>query len=130
MSCVLHGKLVFGLQTSWPWLGCIYVFEGKKIDKQQSFQTHTQSFTLRELRSASKNFSKKIGEGGFGPVFYGKLATGQEIAIKVSSGISKQGHLEFFNEVRVDHIFTMPCVGKEILPFCTPGKSAMQMQSI
>jgi hypothetical protein len=77
----------------------ICVFKGKKIDKQQSFQTHTQSFTLREIRSASKNFSKKIGEGGFGPVFYGKLATGQEIAIKVSSGISKQGHLEFFNEV-------------------------------
>lgn len=75
------------------------MFEGKKIDKQQSFQTHTQSFTLREIRIASKNFSKKIGEGGFGPVFYGKLVAGQEIAIKVSSGISKQGHLEFFNEV-------------------------------
>lgn len=72
---------------------------GKKMDKQHSFQNHTQVFSLRELRVASKNFSKKIGEGGFGPVYYGKLADGQEVAIKVSNGISKQGQSEFFTEV-------------------------------
>lgn len=72
---------------------------GKRIDKQHSFQNRTQEFNLRELRAASKNFSQKIGEGGFGPVYYGKLANGQEVAIKVSNGISKQGQSEFFTEV-------------------------------
>lgn len=72
---------------------------GKRIDKQHSFQNRTQDFNLRELRTASKNFSNKIGEGGFGPVYYGKLADGQEVAIKVSNGISKQGQSEFFTEV-------------------------------
>ncbi|KAG0630485.1 hypothetical protein M758_1G181600 [Ceratodon purpureus] len=76
-----------------------YVESGKRIDKQHSFQNQTQDFNLRELRTASKNFSKKIGEGGFGPVYYGKLADGQEVAIKVSNGISKQGQSEFFTEV-------------------------------
>lgn len=71
----------------------------KRIDKQHSFQTRTQEFSIRELRTASKNFSEKIGEGGFGPVYYGKLATDQEVAIKVSNGISKQGQSEFFTEV-------------------------------
>jgi len=71
----------------------------KRIDKQHSFQSRTQEFNLRELRAASKNFSEKIGEGGFGPVYYGKLANGQEVAIKVSNGISKQGQSEFFTEV-------------------------------
>nr|PNR58102.1 hypothetical protein PHYPA_005097 [Physcomitrium patens] len=88
---------------------------GKKMDKQHSFQNHTQVFSLRELRVASKNFSKKIGEGGFGPVYYGKLADGQEVAIKVSNGISKQGQSEFFTEVdllsRIHHKNLVSLIG-------------------
>lgn len=76
--------------------------EGKESDKQQSFQSRMIKFTLRELRGASNDFSKKIGEGGFGPVYHGRLASGQEIAIKVSSETSKQGHAEFRNEVEMD----------------------------
>lgn len=75
------------------------VCEGKQSDKEQSFQTHTIKFTFRELRGASNDFSKKIGEGGFGCVYYGRLVSGQEIAIKVSSETSKQGDVEFRNEV-------------------------------
>lgn len=73
---------------------------GKEPDTSKpSFQVHTIKFTLHELRIASKGFSKKIGEGGFGPVYYGQLASGQEIAIKVSSETSNQGDGEFRNEV-------------------------------
>ncbi|KAF3957666.1 hypothetical protein CMV_017347 [Castanea mollissima] len=39
------------------------------------------------------------GEGGFGPVYKGKLADGREIAIKRLSKSSGQGLLEFKNEV-------------------------------
>ncbi|KAK6264844.1 hypothetical protein SCA6_020278 [Theobroma cacao] len=44
-------------------------------------------------------FTNKIGEGGFGPVYRGKLQTGQEIAVKRLSKDSGQGLTEFKNEV-------------------------------
>ncbi|KAI9079160.1 hypothetical protein K1719_038886 [Acacia pycnantha] len=52
---------------------------------------------------ATDNFSSenKIGEGGFGPVYRGKLAHGQEIAVKRLSGSSRQGITEFKNEVKL-----------------------------
>ncbi|KAL2651406.1 hypothetical protein R1flu_019534 [Riccia fluitans] len=64
-------------------------------------------FRLEELVEATENFSKKIGSGGFGPVYYGILAEGEEIAVKVMSSNSTQGGKEFYNEVtllsRVHH---------------------------
>ncbi|KAJ7948538.1 receptor kinase 1 [Quillaja saponaria] len=41
----------------------------------------------------------KLGEGGFGPVYKGKLGDGQEIAVKRLSRSSGQGLNEFKNEV-------------------------------
>jgi hypothetical protein len=32
--------------------------------------------------SATNNFSKVLGEGSFGVVYYGKLPNGQEVAVK------------------------------------------------
>jgi hypothetical protein len=40
-----------------------------------------------------------IGKGGFGPVYYGKLEDGQDVAIKELDVKSTQGPSEFFNEV-------------------------------
>ncbi|CAN6229703.1 unnamed protein product [Urochloa humidicola] len=51
--------------------------------------------------SATNNFSDKLGEGGFGPVYKGILPDGQEIAIKRLSKSSSQGLEEFKNEVMV-----------------------------
>ncbi|CAK9163321.1 unnamed protein product [Ilex paraguariensis] len=56
-------------------------------------------FTLSELEDATKNFEKKIGSGGFGVVYYGKLKDGKEIAVKVLTSNSYQGKREFSNEV-------------------------------
>ncbi|KAK4255703.1 hypothetical protein QN277_008668 [Acacia crassicarpa] len=51
--------------------------------------------------TATNNFSidKKLGQGGFGPVYKGTLADGQEIAVKRLSKTSHQGMKEFKNEV-------------------------------
>ncbi|KAK9152091.1 hypothetical protein Syun_010400 [Stephania yunnanensis] len=53
------------------------------------------------IATATSNFSftNKIGEGGFGPVYKGKLVEGQEIAVKRLSMDSGQGITEFKNEV-------------------------------
>ncbi|KAM4113028.1 hypothetical protein ACJW30_05G186800 [Castanea mollissima] len=58
-------------------------------------------FNLNTILTATNNFSdmNKLGEGGFGPVYKGKLINGKEIAVKRLSMKSKQGLEEFRNEV-------------------------------
>lgn len=56
-------------------------------------------FTLSELQEATRNFERKVGSGGFGVVFYGKLRDGKEIAVKLLTNDSFQGKREFSNEV-------------------------------
>ncbi|RDY05071.1 G-type lectin S-receptor-like serine/threonine-protein kinase, partial [Mucuna pruriens] len=58
---------------------------------------------LSTIVTATDNFSieNKIGEGGFGPVYKGKLVSGQEIAVKKLSRTSGQGMTEFKNEVKL-----------------------------
>ncbi|BBM98977.1 hypothetical protein MPTK1_1g17720 [Marchantia polymorpha subsp. ruderalis] len=58
-------------------------------------------FHLAELQEATENFSREIGSGGFGPVYYGRLGDGEEIAVKVLSASSNQGAREFYNEVNL-----------------------------
>ncbi|KAJ6893351.1 G-type lectin S-receptor-like serine/threonine-protein kinase [Populus alba x Populus x berolinensis] len=60
-------------------------------------------FKLQILETATNNFdiSKKLGQGGFGAVYWGKLPDGQEIAVKRLSKTSGQGLEEFMNEVVV-----------------------------
>ncbi|XP_043705477.1 cysteine-rich receptor-like protein kinase 15 [Telopea speciosissima] len=58
-------------------------------------------FDFDTIRAATANFSdmNKLGQGGFGPVYKGKLLNGQEVAVKRLSRDSGQGELEFKNEV-------------------------------
>ncbi|KAH8936946.1 hypothetical protein BDL97_17G112500 [Sphagnum fallax] len=58
-------------------------------------------YSLAEVVTATNNFKIQIGKGGFGPVYYGKLEDGQEVAIKILDVKSSQGPSEFFNEVDV-----------------------------
>ncbi|KAK2398463.1 putative receptor protein kinase [Trifolium repens] len=58
-------------------------------------------FNFDTIRDATNDFveSNKLGQGGFGIVYKGRLSTGQEIAVKRLSKDSGQGDLEFKNEV-------------------------------
>ncbi|KAL0375124.1 UNVERIFIED_CONTAM: putative LRR receptor-like serine/threonine-protein kinase [Sesamum radiatum] len=56
-------------------------------------------FTLSEIEDATKSFERKIGSGGFGVVYYGRLKDGKEIAVKILTNDSFQGKREFSNEV-------------------------------
>jgi len=62
-------------------------------------QTISRTFTLEDMIAATQNFRWKIGQGGFGSVFLGKLPNGKSIAVKVLSFFSKQGVHQFQNEV-------------------------------
>ncbi|XP_014524208.1 G-type lectin S-receptor-like serine/threonine-protein kinase At4g27290 isoform X2 [Vigna radiata var. radiata] len=58
-------------------------------------------FDQAAITKATNGFSinNKLGEGGFGTVYMGTLADGQEIAVKRLSQSSGQGFNEFKNEV-------------------------------
>ncbi|XP_062148664.1 G-type lectin S-receptor-like serine/threonine-protein kinase CES101 [Alnus glutinosa] len=58
-------------------------------------------FRFASIVAATCNFSteNKLGQGGFGPVYKGKLPEGQEIAVKRLSRSSRQGLVEFKNEL-------------------------------
>ncbi|OVA18179.1 Protein kinase domain [Macleaya cordata] len=56
-------------------------------------------FPFSEIEEATKKFEKKIGSGGFGVVYYGKMKDEKEIAVKVLTSNSYQGKREFSNEV-------------------------------
>ncbi|EHA8589197.1 putative Receptor-like serine/threonine-protein kinase SD1-7 [Cocos nucifera] len=67
--------------------------EGNELD--------VPSYDLGTIVAATDNFSitNKLGEGGFGPVYKGKLGEEQEIAVKRLAKTSVQGIDEFKNEV-------------------------------
>ncbi|KAL2341983.1 hypothetical protein Fmac_009923 [Flemingia macrophylla] len=83
-------------------------------------------FEIDTILAATNKFSieNKIGEGGFGPVYRGKLAHGQEIAVKRLSKTSKQGISEFMNEVglvaKLQHRNLVSVLGG-----CTQGEERM-----
>ena len=54
---------------------------------------------LSEIEAATNNFSKKIGKGSFGPVYYGKLKDGKEVAVKIMADSSSHGTKQFVTEV-------------------------------
>ncbi|KAI9157607.1 hypothetical protein LWI28_025143 [Acer negundo] len=62
---------------------------------------HVHAFSYNELKTATNGFhsSNKIGEGGFGSVYKGRLEDGTVVAVKVLSVKSKQGEKEFMSEI-------------------------------
>nr|XP_028959433.1 G-type lectin S-receptor-like serine/threonine-protein kinase At1g61550 [Malus domestica] len=58
-------------------------------------------YDFDSILTATNNFSttNKLGEGGFGPVYKGKLQEGKETAVKRLSSSSGQGMEEFKNEM-------------------------------
>ncbi|XP_057813398.2 probable LRR receptor-like serine/threonine-protein kinase At1g67720 isoform X2 [Cryptomeria japonica] len=83
-----------------------------------------RSFSLLEMKTATINFRQKIGEGGFGSVYFGRLPDGMDVAIKLLSSSSKQGLAEFLNEInllsRVNHRNLVSLIG-----YCNDSKELM-----
>uniref|UniRef100_A0A6N2M2T6 Receptor-like serine/threonine-protein kinase n=1 Tax=Salix viminalis TaxID=40686 RepID=A0A6N2M2T6_SALVM len=75
--------------------------ESSSVDnrkKRWSKNMELPLFSYESVSVATGQFSDKLGEGGFGPVYKGKLPTGLEVAVKRLSERSGQGLEEFRNE--------------------------------
>ncbi|KAM0968779.1 hypothetical protein ACFX2A_017382 [Malus domestica] len=83
-------------------------------------------FDFDSIRVATNNFSEanKLGRGGLGTVYKGKLASDEDIAVKRLSRDSAQGDLEFKNEVslvaRLQHRNLVRLLG-----FCLEGNERL-----
>ncbi|POO03213.1 Serine/threonine protein kinase [Trema orientale] len=76
---------------------------GFDVEDEVSGIHDVKLYTYKEIRIATEEFSpaNKIGEGGFGSVYKGRLKDGKLAAIKVLSAESKQGVKEFLTEIDV-----------------------------
>ncbi|XP_073050726.1 cysteine-rich receptor-like protein kinase 29 isoform X2 [Primulina eburnea] len=75
--------------------------EELEIVQEISSSTESLHYDFGKIKAATDDFSdaKKLGKGGFGNVYLGNLPDGQELAVKRLSWDSKQGDVEFKNEV-------------------------------
>uniref|UniRef100_A0A7N0UBJ3 non-specific serine/threonine protein kinase n=1 Tax=Kalanchoe fedtschenkoi TaxID=63787 RepID=A0A7N0UBJ3_KALFE len=82
-----------------------------------------QTFTFRELATATKNFRQEclLGEGGFGRVYKGKLEkTGQIAAVKQLDRNGLQGNKEFLVEVLMLSLLHHPNL-VNLIGYCADG---------
>ncbi|XP_028756160.1 G-type lectin S-receptor-like serine/threonine-protein kinase CES101 [Neltuma alba] len=77
--------------------------KAKRNKKNGKERNEVEIFSSECIVVATNNFSDSnmLGEGGFGPVYKGTLADGQEVAIKRLSKSSGQGLTEFKNEAKL-----------------------------
>ncbi|XP_030485253.2 G-type lectin S-receptor-like serine/threonine-protein kinase At2g19130 [Cannabis sativa] len=81
------------------------------------------AFGYRDLQYATKNFSEKLGGGGFGSVFKGKLNDSTEIAVKKLESVH-QGEKQFRTEVST--IGTLQHVNLvRLRGFCSQGTNKL-----
>ncbi|KAL3748822.1 hypothetical protein ACJRO7_009976, partial [Eucalyptus globulus] len=95
------------------------VLGNKKIGLKVGIGTHPRRYTYKDIKRMTNSFKEKLGEGGYGCMYKGKLRDDQFVAVKL---IKKQkGNAEdFFNEVvsisRTSHINVLNLLG-----FCFEG---------
>ncbi|XP_061336675.1 G-type lectin S-receptor-like serine/threonine-protein kinase SD1-1 [Gastrolobium bilobum] len=79
----------------------IITWTEEKNNESEQEDLEVPLFEFALIAHATDHFSnhKKLGEGGFGPVYKGTLPDGHEIAVKRLSRTSGQGLKEFKNEV-------------------------------
>ncbi|KAG5129576.1 hypothetical protein JHK84_035973 [Glycine max] len=107
-----------------------------ELNVPKSISSNLKSFSLNDLKEATKNFRREnlIGEGGFGRVFKGwidentygptKPGTGIVVAIKNLKPESFQGHKEWLQEVNYLGMLQHENLVK-LIGYCLEGKNRL-----
>ncbi|KAI7753022.1 hypothetical protein M8C21_016777 [Ambrosia artemisiifolia] len=100
--------------------------EDSIMESQHDDDTELSYFSLAEISKSTNDFSedKKLGQGGFGPVYMGMLDDGREIAVKKLSKTSTQGVNEFRNELKFIAKLQHRNLVK-LLGYCNEGDESM-----
>ncbi|KAL0288353.1 UNVERIFIED_CONTAM: Rust resistance kinase Lr10 [Sesamum calycinum] len=71
-------------------------------------------YSYSNIKKMTRGFREKLGEGGYGSVYKGKLRSGHDVAVKVLSKPKENGQ-DFINEVatigRIHHVNVVNLVG-------------------
>ncbi|KAM5551327.1 hypothetical protein ABKV19_026249 [Rosa sericea] len=118
-------KAIFGIP-------CVLVFLILKLKRrhlsmysviEEFLQSHNNLMPIRysysNIKKMTKGFKDKLGEGGYGAVYKGKLRSGHLVAVKLL-GNSKANGQDFMNEVatigRIHHVNVVRLIG-----YCAEG---------
>ncbi|KAK9103848.1 hypothetical protein Sjap_021102 [Stephania japonica] len=122
---VLGGRTACGILCMLAYL--IYKFRRRHSSMDESLEQFLQShhnlmpirYSYSEIRQITKRFKNKLGQGGFGSVYKGKLQSGHFVAVKVLDK-SKTNGQDLINEVatigRIHHVNVVRLIG-----FCVEG---------
>uniref|UniRef100_A0A0D9XCT3 non-specific serine/threonine protein kinase n=1 Tax=Leersia perrieri TaxID=77586 RepID=A0A0D9XCT3_9ORYZ len=102
-------KLEYGIKKNW--IVSIHDINEElrlkyEIQRRQYHENHLQTigtrrFSYKDLEKFTSKFKQFVGKGGFGPVYYGCLDDGTEVAVKIrSKSASSQGLDQFLAEIR------------------------------
>ncbi|KAF3776346.1 putative LRR receptor-like serine/threonine-protein kinase [Nymphaea thermarum] len=95
---------------AWEWVNC------------SSDSTPRHGFSHAEIVQITNNFEKVLGKGGSGNVYYGRLRSGTEVAVKVLKNSLSEGIKEFVSEAKllmtVHHRCLVSFVG-----YCEEGRN-------
>ncbi|KAL1531990.1 LEAF RUST 10 DISEASE-RESISTANCE LOCUS RECEPTOR-LIKE PROTEIN KINASE-like 2.3 isoform X1 [Salvia divinorum] len=108
------------------WL-LIYKFRTRRLSFHEDIESFLQSdnqlaplrYSYSDIKNMTKGFQDKLGEGGYGSVYKGKLRSGHDVAVKMlgKSGVKWQ---DFMNEIatigRIHHVNIVRLVG-----YCAHG---------
>ncbi|XP_060188160.1 G-type lectin S-receptor-like serine/threonine-protein kinase At1g34300 [Lycium barbarum] len=102
ISTIFAAELISGVFFFWAFLKK-YI---KYRDMARTFGLEVmpaigpKRFSFSEIKNATNNFTDKIGRGGFGDVYKGKLSDGRVVAVKCLKNV-KGGDTEFWAEVTI-----------------------------
>ncbi|GMI75081.1 hypothetical protein like AT1G67720 [Hibiscus trionum] len=106
-KCDENGTLQHDTKQSTP---CSIARGGHLLDEGVAY-----CISLSDLEEATNNFTKKIGKGSFGSVYYGKMKDGKEVAVKTMGDSSSHLNKQFVTEVallsRIHHRNLVPLIG-------------------
>ncbi|XP_062120134.1 rust resistance kinase Lr10-like [Humulus lupulus] len=117
-----HAGLKFILGTPFVVAFLIYEWRRRHLSMYNSIEEflRTQNnlipirYSFREIKKMTQNFKNKLGEGGYGSVFKGKLRSGRIVAVKILSK-SKGNGQDFINEIatigRIHHVNVVHLIG-------------------
>uniref|UniRef100_F6H855 Protein kinase domain-containing protein n=1 Tax=Vitis vinifera TaxID=29760 RepID=F6H855_VITVI len=117
---IIIGRAVIGILCLFAYL--IYKFRRRHLsldDDIEEFLHNYQNlrpikYTYSDIKKMTHNFKHKLGQGGFGSVYKGKLRSGRIVAVKMLV-MSKANGQDFINEVatigRIHHVNVVRLVG-------------------
>ena len=121
-----HARMVFGSSIA-AFLGvfvcifaCLLLLRKRRdsLEVEEDYLDWVQGmptrFSYHELKASTKNFSCKLGEGGFGQVFEGILSNGMKVAVKRLEGLGqvKKSFLAEVNTIgNIHHVNLVRLIG-------------------